>query len=145
MNRRIALALKRVFDIVVSLTVLTLLSPLMALIALAIKLDDGGPVLYVQERVGKDGRTFCCYKFRTTVLAIDRVMREVIEAAQGGVFVPPGDPAALAEAVGDLADDRGQCRRLGLSARAYVEAHFERRPQAERLEGVLTALVGEGG
>ena len=39
MNRRIQLALKRAFDIIISLTVLTLLSPLMALIALAIKLD----------------------------------------------------------------------------------------------------------
>ena len=45
MNRCIQLALKRTFDIVVSLTVLTLLSPLIGLIALAIKLDDGGPVL----------------------------------------------------------------------------------------------------
>ena len=44
---------------------LTPLSPLMALIALAIKLDDGGPVLYVQDRVGKDSKTFRCYKFRT--------------------------------------------------------------------------------
>lgn len=66
MNRCIQLALKRAFDIVVSLTVLTLLSPLMALIALTIKLDDGGPVLYVQDRVGKDGRIFRCYKFRST-------------------------------------------------------------------------------
>jgi len=68
MNRCIQLALKRTFDIVVSLTVLTLLSPLIGLIALAIKLDDGGPVLYVQERVGKDGKTFRCHKFRTMVM-----------------------------------------------------------------------------
>jgi lipopolysaccharide/colanic/teichoic acid biosynthesis glycosyltransferase len=71
MNRRITLALKRAFDIVISLTALTLLFPLMALIALAIKLDDGGPVLYVQERVGKDGRIFRCYKFRTMVVGAE--------------------------------------------------------------------------
>ena len=64
MSRRIGLALKRAFDIVVSLTVLTLLSPLMALIALAIKLDDGGPAFYVQERAGKGSETFHSYKFR---------------------------------------------------------------------------------
>jgi len=71
MNRRIQLTLKRAFDIVVSLTVLTLLSPLLGLIASAIKLDDGGPVLYVQDRVGKDGRIFRCYKFRTMVVGAE--------------------------------------------------------------------------
>jgi lipopolysaccharide/colanic/teichoic acid biosynthesis glycosyltransferase len=71
MNRRIALALKRVFDLVVSSVALTLLSPLIGLIALAIKLDDGGPVLYVQDRVGKDGKTFRCYKFRTMVVGAE--------------------------------------------------------------------------
>jgi len=71
MSRCIGLAIKRAFDIVVSLTVLTLLSPLMALIALAIKLDDGGPVLYVQDRVGKDGKVFRCYKFRTMVVGAE--------------------------------------------------------------------------
>ena len=72
MNRCIQLALKRAFDIVVSIAVLTLLSPLMALIALAIKLDDGGPGLYIQERVGKDGNAFRCYKFRTMVVGAPR-------------------------------------------------------------------------
>ena len=72
MNRKIALALKRAFDIVVSFIALTLLSPLMALITLAIKLDDGGPVLYVQDRVGKDGKIFRCYKFCTMVVGAER-------------------------------------------------------------------------
>jgi len=58
-------AVKRIFDLITSLLALIVLSPLMALIALAIKLDDGGPVLYVQDRVGKDGKIFRCYKFRT--------------------------------------------------------------------------------
>ena len=73
MTRRIALAFKRVFDIVVSLTALALLSPLMALIALAIKLDDGGPVLYVDKRAGRDGKTFNLYKFRSMVVGADRI------------------------------------------------------------------------
>ena len=65
MNLRIALAFKRTFDILVSLAALTLLSPLIGLIALAIKLDSGGPVFFVQDRVGKLGKTFHCYKFQT--------------------------------------------------------------------------------
>lgn len=68
MNRRVALALKRIFDILASSVTLILLSPLIGLIALAIKLDDSGPVLYVQNRVRKDGDIFRCYKFRTMVV-----------------------------------------------------------------------------
>lgn len=80
---------------------------------------------------------------RPTVLAIDGVIREVVEAAEGGVFVPPGDPDALAEAVSDLADDRGRCRRLGRSARAYIEAHFERRDHVPKLEATLERVCRE--
>jgi len=82
---------------------------------------------------------------RPTVLAIDGVIREVIEAAGGGIFVPPGDPVALAETVRDLADDPDRCWRMGRSARAYVKAHFERKQQAEKLERVLTFVSEEKG
>jgi len=71
MNRTIVLVLKRAFDIVISSVTLMLLSPLIALIALAIKLDDSGPVFYVQDRVGKGAKTFRCYKFRTMVVGAE--------------------------------------------------------------------------
>lgn len=93
MNRRVALALKRVFDIVVSLIVLTLLSPLIALIALVIKLDDGETVLYVQDRVGKDGGISRCYKFRTMVVGAENkglgleVAKDDPRTARGGRFM----------------------------------------------------------
>lgn len=70
---RTQMTLKRAFDIVISSVALTLLSPLMALIALAIKLDDGGPVFYVQNRVGKDGRVFRCYKFRSMIVNAEKI------------------------------------------------------------------------
>jgi len=73
MNRRIQLVLKRAFDIVLSSVALILLSPLMALIALAIKLDDGGPIFYAQDRVGKDGKIFRCYKFRSMVINAEKI------------------------------------------------------------------------
>jgi exopolysaccharide biosynthesis polyprenyl glycosylphosphotransferase len=60
-----ALALKRAFDVVVSAGVLVLLSPLVAVIALAIRLDSRGPVLFRQRRVGLNGREFVFLKFRT--------------------------------------------------------------------------------
>ena len=74
MNRRIQLAIKRAFDIVVSLIALTLLSPLIGLIALAIKLDDRGSVLYVDKRADRDGRTFNLHKFRSMVVGADRIV-----------------------------------------------------------------------
>jgi exopolysaccharide biosynthesis polyprenyl glycosylphosphotransferase len=59
------LAFKRTSDIILSLAGLILLSPLMLLISVATKLDSPGPVLFKQVRVGKGGRSFLCYKFRS--------------------------------------------------------------------------------
>ena len=71
MNRPVQLALKRAFDVVVSSITLLLLSPIIGLLALAIKWNDGGPVLYVQERVGLRGQVFRCFKFRTMVVGAE--------------------------------------------------------------------------
>ncbi len=59
--------LKRATDIVVSVIGLVLLAPVFFAIAVAIKLDSPGPVFFRQERVGKDGRIFRIFKFRTMV------------------------------------------------------------------------------
>ena len=59
--------LKRAFDVALSGAGLLLSSPLWLLVAAAIKLEDGGPVLFTQERVGKGGSTFRALKFRSMV------------------------------------------------------------------------------
>lgn len=59
---------KRIFDLTSSIVLLLVLSPVLALIALAIKLTSRGPVFYVRERVGKDGALFPFYKFRTMIV-----------------------------------------------------------------------------
>ena len=56
---------KRSFDIIVSLLALIILSPVMLIIAIAIKCDSKGPVIFKQKRVGKNGRVFNCIKFRS--------------------------------------------------------------------------------
>jgi lipopolysaccharide/colanic/teichoic acid biosynthesis glycosyltransferase len=56
---------KRVMDMALCLLVLPVALPLMALCALAIRIDSPGPVLFIQERIGKGGRRFWMYKFRT--------------------------------------------------------------------------------
>lgn len=60
-------AMKRLMDVAVSLFVLVTFSWLIAIIAIAIRLDSEGPILFRQERVGRNGRRFICYKFRTMV------------------------------------------------------------------------------
>ncbi len=65
-------AIKRSFDIALSGLGLLLSSPLWALIALAIKLDDGGPVFYGQQRIGKGGKPFQSWKFRSMVPDADQ-------------------------------------------------------------------------
>lgn len=57
--------MKRAFDFIVSLFALILLSPLFLIVAVAILIDDGRPVFFTQERVGKDNKLFNVYKFRT--------------------------------------------------------------------------------
>jgi lipopolysaccharide/colanic/teichoic acid biosynthesis glycosyltransferase len=66
-DKALGLGLKRLFDFFVAASALVSLSPLIALIALAIKLDDRGKIFFLQERVGKNRRNFRCYKFRTMV------------------------------------------------------------------------------
>jgi undecaprenyl-phosphate galactose phosphotransferase len=56
---------KRVFDVVISSVLLLLLSPLLILLALIVKLDSSGPILYKQARVGKNGKQFKLFKFRS--------------------------------------------------------------------------------
>lgn len=57
--------LKRLFDIAVSAMLLTLLMPLMLLLGVAVKLDSKGPAIFIQNRIGKDGKVFRFYKFRS--------------------------------------------------------------------------------
>jgi lipopolysaccharide/colanic/teichoic acid biosynthesis glycosyltransferase len=61
--------LKRALDLAIGLPALLLLAPLFAVVALAIKLDDGGPVLFIQRRLGRGNRFFPIYKFRSMRLA----------------------------------------------------------------------------
>ena len=68
---------KRLFDVAVSLTALALLVPLLAVIALLVKLGSPGPVLYRQQRVSRGGRLFELLKFRTMVVGADRMAPNV--------------------------------------------------------------------
>lgn len=86
--------LKRAFDIVGAAAVLLLASPIMAITALLIKREDGGPVLFRQERVGRDGTTFPCLKFRSMVVDAEAKLRALQSQnmADGVLFKMTDDP-----------------------------------------------------
>jgi exopolysaccharide biosynthesis polyprenyl glycosylphosphotransferase len=67
----IGLFFKRVLDLTIASAGLILLSPLLAIVAVAVKRDSRGPILYRSERVGRKARKFACYKFRTMVADAD--------------------------------------------------------------------------
>lgn len=90
----LALALKRTVDFSLSVFMMVLLSPLLLLIAAAIKSDSRGPVLYSSERIGKKGRVFRCTKFRTMVRDADKLRGEVLHMNErdGILFKVANDP-----------------------------------------------------
>lgn len=75
--------LKRAFDVAASGTALLFLSPLMLVIALLIRRDSEGPVLFHQERVGKDGRTFSMLKFRSMVQTAEDDLAGLLDQNEG--------------------------------------------------------------
>lgn len=74
-----AYAVKRVLDIVCSALALIISSPLMLGVAIAIKLDDGGPVFFSQTRIGLHGRPFKMYKFRSMVTNAEELKKKLAE------------------------------------------------------------------
>ncbi|SCZ76098.1 sugar transferase [Acidaminobacter hydrogenoformans] len=76
--------IKRVADIIISVLALIVTSPIMLLVIIGIKMDDGGPVFYKQERCGLQGRTFNVIKFRSMVVDAEKYC--------GAVFAEENDP-----------------------------------------------------
>ena len=77
---------------------------------------------------------------RPIILGIDGVIREVVEAADGGVCVSPGNAEELASAVRQLADAPDRGRDMGRRAREYVTQHFNRDQQADEFCELMTAV-----
>ena len=113
-------AAKRIFDVVVTTFLALLTWPLMLVIALAIKLDSPGPVIFTQQRVGENGRLFRMHKFRTMVSNADQQQPE----------------AAL--------DDQGrQIYKAPTDKRVTRVGRFLRRTSLDELPQLLNVLKGE--
>jgi Undecaprenyl-phosphate galactose phosphotransferase WbaP len=72
---------KRLFDVLFSLLILILFSPVYLLLVLLIALSSPGPIFYIQKRVGKNHKPFSCIKFRTMVINADEVLLELMETS----------------------------------------------------------------
>ena len=75
--------IKRAFDIVFSAAILVLISPIMLATALAIKLEDGGPVVYKSERIGKKGKPYKVWKFRSMCIDAEEKIQALIKETGG--------------------------------------------------------------
>lgn len=86
--------IKRAFDLVLSIVGGILSLPVCAIIAIAIKLDSPGPVLYTQTRIGRNGEPFRCYKFRSMIEGADEMRMEMdaVNEASGPLFKLRNDP-----------------------------------------------------
>lgn len=85
---------KRAFDIASSLCAMVVLSPIFLITAIAIKIEDKGPVVFTQDRVGKDGKVFKMYKFRSMYVDAEERLKYLGEQneADGPVFKIKNDP-----------------------------------------------------
>ena len=89
-----AFLMKRGLDITLSSLALLVLSPLMLVIGLAVKFGSDGPIFYRAQRIGRKGRTFVCYKFRTMVVNADRMKADLehMNEREGVLFKMTNDP-----------------------------------------------------
>lgn len=113
--------LKRVTDLVATTVGLLIIWPFIVAIALAIKLDSPGPVLYRQERVGKDGRLFRIFKFRSMYTNADQRRAEL----------------------GDLNEATGPLFKMRNDPRVTRVGRFLRRSSLDELPQLLNVLRGE--
>ncbi|WP_241723209.1 undecaprenyl-phosphate galactose phosphotransferase WbaP [Raoultella sp. HC6] len=116
--------LKRLFDIVGSLAIIAVLSPALIYISRKVK-KDGGPAIYGHERIGKDGRSFKCLKFRSMVINSKEVLAELLEK----------DPAAK--------DEWDATFKLKNDPRITKIGKFLRRTSLDELPQLFNVLKGE--
>ncbi len=78
---------------------------------------------------------------RPVILAIDGVIRDVVESAGCGLFVQPGHPEELAKGIRELARDKKHSRKMGLQGRMYLEQNFSRTRMGEKLVKLLEEML----
>lgn len=115
----------RAIDVVVCLVALAILLPFAVIVAVAIKLQDGGPILFGHMRIGRDGRLFRCWKFRSMVVNAEQKLAALLAR----------DPAARAEWEAD--------HKLRNDPRITWLGNFLRKSSIDELPQLINVLRGE--
>src|SRR6185312_7932174 len=115
----------RLADILISLAAIVFLLPGLLAVALLVKLQDGGPVLFAQTRIGKDMRAFKCLKFRSMRTNAGELLAELLEK----------DPAARAEWAAD--------HKLRDDPRITPFGGFMRKTSLDELPQLFNVLMGD--
>lgn len=116
---------KRLFDLIFSLSFLFFFSPLYLLIAIAVKCSSKGPILYKSLRVGKGGKLFRCFKFRTMYKDAESKLDEILSS----------DPK--------LAEEWAKFDKLKIDPRVTLLGRFLRKTSLDELPQFLNVLKGD--
>lgn len=125
LSNPLVVLLKRCLDVVLSAAFLVCAAPLMATLAILVRLSSEGPILFGQERVGRGGRPFKVWKFRTMVCNAEAVLAEYLES----------NPAMKSEWESD--------HKLRHDPRVTVVGRFLRKTSLDELPQLWNVLVGE--
>lgn len=134
LNRRTYFACKRAIDLLLSIAALILLAPVMVLIAVVIRLDSPGPILFKQMRVGQGGRPFTFYKFRTMFHNADpEIHRRYVQA-----FIRHQAPAN-----GGSGESATPVFKLTHDPRITRVGHILRRASLDELPQLFNVIKGD--
>ena len=123
--RALPLQALRGIDVVLALLLLLALAPLLVYVALMVRLEDDGPIIFAHERIGADGRRFRCLKFRTMVVDAETRLRALLEA----------DPLARSQWAAD--------HKLKHDPRITAIGRFLRKSSLDELPQIFNVLRGE--
>ncbi|MDE1917060.1 MAG: sugar transferase [Sphingomonadales bacterium] len=114
----------RFFDIILATAALIALAPLLVLTAIVIRMSSPGPAIFIHKRIGRDGKTFGCWKFRTMACDADMRLARLLAA----------DPVARAE--------WNNTQKLRNDPRITAVGHFLRRSSIDELPQLYNVLTG---
>jgi exopolysaccharide production protein ExoY len=115
----------RAFDLIIAISALVFFAPIMTIVAIVVKLEDGGPILFGHKRVGEGGQSFKCLKFRSMRTNAAELLRNILET----------DPAARAE--------WDQDQKLRNDPRVTRVGDFIRRWSLDELPQLFNVVRGE--
>jgi len=118
-------AVKRALDLTLGVALLFLLAPLMLLIATLIRAGDGGPAFFKQARIGRSGKSFLCWKFRTMACNADEALQHLLAT----------DPVA--------AQEWAESQKLTRDPRVTLVGAFLRRSSLDELPQLFNIIAGE--